>query len=113
MSIYCSHFICSHHADAGGNSMTSPKAAICSGLVVLAFVLTGCMEQGAIQTGADNPLTAEGLTPSVKDKHAGLVAITPGCEIMKYKVIAVERSPVTDSAVKAREDRQLAEKMSG
>ena len=44
--------------------MTSPKAAIRFGLVVLAFVLTGCMEQGAIQTGADNPLTVEGLTPS-------------------------------------------------
>ncbi len=74
--------------------MTSPKAAIRFGLVVLALVLTGCMEQGAIQTGADNPLTVEGLTPSVKDKHAGLVAITPGFEITKYKVIAVEKFPV-------------------
>ncbi len=65
--------------------MTSPKAAMRFGLVVLAFVLTGCMEQGAIQTGADNPLMVEGLTPSVKDKHAGLVAITPGFEIMRSR----------------------------
>ena len=93
--------------------MTSPETAIRFGLVVLAFVLTGCMEQGAIQTGADNPLTVEGLTPSVKDKHAGLVAITPGFEIMKYKVIAVEKFPVTDTAVKDGEDRQFADKMSG
>jgi len=93
--------------------MTSPKAAIRFGLVVLAFVLTGCMEHGAIKTGADNPLTVEGLTPSVKDKHAGLVAITPGFEITKYKVIAVEKFPVTDTAVKDSEDRQFADKMSG
>ena len=93
--------------------MTSPKAAIRFALVVLALVLTGCMEQGAIQTGADNPLTVEGLTPSVKDKHAGLVAITPGFEITKYKVIAVEKFPVTDTAVKDGEDRQFADKITG
>src|SRR3989442_6668691 len=114
MSIHCSHCVhCSHCADAGGHSMTSPKAAIRFGLVVLAFVLTGCMEQGAIQTGADNPLTVEGLTPSVKDKHAGLVAITPGFEITKYKVIAVEKFQVTDTAVKDGEERQFADQMTG
>ena len=93
--------------------MTSSKAAIRFGLVVLAFVLTGCMEHGAIQTGADNPLTVEGLTPSVKDKDAGLVAITPGFEITKYKVMAVEKFPVVDAAVKDGEDRSFADKMTG
>ena len=49
----------------------------------------------------------------MKDKHAGLVAITPGFEIAKYKVIAVEKFPVTDTAVKDGEDRQFADQMTG
>jgi len=92
--------------------MTSPKTAIRFGLVVLAFVLTGCMEQGAIQTGADNPLNGRGLTPSVKDKHAGSSRSTPGFEIMKYKVIAVEKFR-SRTRRQGREDRQFADKMSG
>ena len=91
--------------------MTSPKTAIRWGLIVLAFVLAGCMEHGAIQTGADDPLSVEGLTPSVKDKDAGLVALTPGFEITKYKVIAIEKFPVTDTAVKDDSDRRFADKM--
>ena len=91
--------------------MTSQKAAIRWALIVLALVLAGCMEHGAIQTSADDPQTVDGLTPTVKDKDAGRVALTPGFEITKYKVIAVEKFPVTDAAVKDDDDRRFADKM--
>jgi hypothetical protein len=81
------------------------------GLLILAFVLAGC-GAGAIQTTPDEVLTVGGLTPNVKDKDAGLVAIAPGFDLKKYKLIAVEKFPVTDPAVKDEDDRRFGAKMS-
>jgi len=81
------------------------------GLLILAFVLAGC-GAGAIQTTPDDVLTVGGLKPNVKDKDAGLVAIAPGFDLKKYKLIAVEKFPVTDPAVKDEDDRRFVAKMS-
>lgn len=81
------------------------------GLLILAFVFAGC-GAGAIQTTADDVLTVGGLKPNVKDKDAGLVAIAPGFDLKKYKLIAVEKFPVTDPAIKDEDDRRFVAKMS-
>jgi hypothetical protein len=81
------------------------------GLLILAFVLAGC-GAGAIQTTPDEVLTVGGLKPNVKDKDAGLVAIAPGFDLKKYKLLAVEKFPVTDPAVKDEDDRRFGAKMS-
>jgi len=81
------------------------------GLLILAFVLAGC-GAGAIQTTPDEVLTVGGLKPNMKDKDAGLVAIAPGFDLKKYKLIAVEKFPVTDPAVKDEDDRRFGAKMS-
>jgi len=81
------------------------------GLLILAFVLAGC-GTGAIQTTPDEVLTVGGLKPNMKDKDAGLVAIAPGFDLKKYKLIAVEKFPVTDPAVKDEDDRRFGAKMS-
>jgi uncharacterized protein DUF4410 len=81
------------------------------GLLILAFVFAGC-GAGAIQTTPDEVLTVGGLKPNVKDKDAGLVAIAPGFDLKKYKLIAVEKFPVTDPAVKDEDDRRFGAKMS-
>jgi hypothetical protein len=81
------------------------------GLLILAFVLAGC-GAGAIQTTPDEVLTVGGLKPNVKDKDAGLVAIAPGFDLKKYKLIAVEKFPVTDPTVKDEDDRRFGAKMS-
>ena len=81
------------------------------GLLILAFVLAGC-GAGAIQTTPDEVLTVGGLKPNMKDKDAGLVAITPGFDLKMYKLIAVEKFPVTDPAVKDEDDRRFGAKMS-
>ena len=44
-------------------------------LLVVAMALAGC---GATRSSPDNPLSAGGLTPSLEDKEAGLVAVAPG-----------------------------------
>ena len=81
------------------------------GLLILAFVLAGC-GAGAIQTTPDEVLTVGGLKPNMKDKDAGLVAIAPGFDLKKYKLLAVEKFPVTDPAVKDEDDRRFGAKMS-
>jgi hypothetical protein len=81
------------------------------GLLILTFLLAGC-GAGAIQTTPDEVLTVGGLTPNVKDKDAGLVAIAPGFDLKKYKRVAVEKFPVTDPAVKDEDDRRFGAKMS-
>lgn len=78
-----------------------------SGLVCLAFV--GC---GSTRSSPDNPVSAGGLTPSIPDKEAGLVAVAPGFDIGKYKIIAVEKIPVTDPDTKDEGDLRFAAKMS-
>lgn len=73
-------------------------------------VLAGCF--GAYQVSPDNIQTVGGLTPNVEDKDAGLVALAPGLNITTYKVVAVDRFPVTDPAIKDEGDRRKAAEMS-
>ena len=79
------------------------------GPLVLLVVLGGCF--GAYQTSPDNVQTMGGLTPNVEDKDAGLVALAPGLDIKTYKVVAVEKFPVTDPAIKDDGDRRKAAEM--
>ena len=88
---------------------TLANAVSRSALVVLLLALTGCV--GATQTSPDNPTSAGGLTPNVNDKDAGLVALAPGFDITKYKIIVVEKLPVTDPDIKDEGDRRFAAKM--
>lgn len=78
-------------------------------LVFLAAIVAGCV--GAQQTSPDNVLSAGGLTPNVKDKDTGLVALAPGFDIKKYKTIAVTLLPVTDR-MEDDGDRRFAAEMS-
>jgi hypothetical protein len=73
-------------------------------------LLSGCF--GAYQVSPDNVQTVGGLTPNVEDKDAGLVALAPGLNIKTYKVVAVDKFPVTDPAIKDEGDRRKAAEMS-
>jgi hypothetical protein len=79
------------------------------GLLMLTLVLAGCF--GAMQSTPDDPTGAGGLIPNVEDKDAGLVAIAPGFDLKRYKVVIVEKFPVTDPGVKDEGDRRFAAKM--
>src|SRR5438270_763818 len=48
-------------------------------LLVVAMALAGC---GATRSSPDNPLSAGGLTPSLEDKEAGLVAVAPSGKVV-------------------------------
>jgi len=79
------------------------------GQVVLVLLLGGCF--GAYQVSPDDVQARGGLTPNLEDKDAGLVALAPGLDIRAYKVIAVEKFPVTDPAIKDDDDRRKAAEM--
>ena len=66
------------------------------GLLLAALVLTsaGCI--GAMQTTAHEPTGSATLKPTVTDKDAGLVGLTPGFDLKRYRIIAIERFPVND-----------------
>lgn len=85
---------------------TSRLVAVFGSLVLLA----GCF--GAYQVSPDSVQTVGGLTPNIEDKDAGLVALAPGLDIKTYRVIAVDKFPVTDPAVKDEGDRRKAAEMS-
>jgi hypothetical protein len=87
--------------------VTASRLVAALGTLVL---LGGCF--GAYQVSPDDVQTVGGLTPSVEDKDAGLVALAPGLDIKTYQVIAVDRFPVTDPAVKDEGDRRTAAEMS-
>lgn len=72
------------------------------------LVLTGC---GAVMSSPDDPLTVGGLTPHVKDKDIGLVAVAPGVDLKKYRVIVVEKFSVSATQIADEGDRRFAEKM--
>jgi hypothetical protein len=74
------------------------------------LLLGGCF--GAYQVTPDDVQTVGGLTPKIEDKDAGLVALAPGFDIKSYKVIAVDKFPVTDPAIKDADDRRKAAEMS-
>jgi hypothetical protein len=86
------------------------RASRVVGPLLLLLLLGGCY--GAYQTTPDDVQTMGGLKPSVEDKDAGLVALAPGLDIKAYKVIAVDKFPVTDPAIKDGEDRRKAAEMS-
>ena len=77
------------------------------GVMALCLALAGC---GAVRSSADNPLTVGGLTPKVEDKDAGLVAVAPGLDLKKYKVVVVEKFSVSSGQIEDDGDRRLAEK---
>lgn len=79
-------------------------------LALLALGLAGCV--GAFQTTPDDVRTVGGLTPNVEDKDAGLVAMSNGFDLKAYRVIAVDKFPVTDPAIKDDGDRRTAAQMS-
>ena len=87
-------------------SASSRLSALLSCLVLLG----GCF--GAYQVSPDNVPAVAGLPAAVEDKDAGLVAVRPGFDIKTYKVIAIDKFPVTDSAIKDDEDRRAAAEMS-
>jgi hypothetical protein len=86
------------------------KASRVIGPLVLLAILSGCY--GAYQTTPDDVQTMGGLKPNIEDKDAGLVALAPGLDIKTYKVIAVDKFPVTDPAIKDDDDRRKAAEMS-
>src|SRR2546426_1401851 len=98
--------------DGGGKPVMTRTQSLLTGvwLGVLLLGLAGC---GAMQSPPDNPTGAGGLMPNVEDKDAGLVAVAPGFNISRYKVIVVEPFPVTDPTSKDEGDRQFAAKMAG
>ena len=77
------------------------------GTGILVLALTGC---GASRSSPDSPLGAGGLTPSVEDKEAGLVAVAPGFDVKSYSTITVALFPVTDK-LDDEGDRRFAAKM--
>jgi hypothetical protein len=89
--------------------MTRSTSPLIVSLLFLAAIAAGCV--GAQQTSPDNVLSAGGLTPNVKDKDAGLVAVAPGFDIKRYKTIAVTQLAVTDK-MDDDGDRRFAAEMS-
>jgi len=87
-------------------SASSKSAALLSSLVLLG----GCF--GAYQVSPDSVQRVAGLPAAVEDKDAGLVAVRPGFDVKTYQVIAIDKFPVTDSAIKDDEDRRAAAEMS-
>lgn len=88
---------------------TPPKLLIHAAVLVLLLAVAGCST--AVKSSPDNPMSAGGLTPNVKDKNVGLVAVAPGFDVSKYKVIVVDMFPVTDPDIKDDGDRRFAAKM--
>ena len=78
------------------------------GVMALCLALSDC---GAVRSSADNPLTVGGLTPKIEDKDAGLVAVAPGLDLKKYKVVVVEKFPVSSAQIEDEGDRRFAEKV--
>ena len=78
------------------------------GVMALCLALAGC---GAVRSSADNPLTVGGLTPKVEDKDAGLVAVAPGLDLKKYRVVVVEKFSVSSGQIEDEGDRRFAEKL--
>jgi len=86
-----------------------PTVVRLAAVLVLPLAVVGCST--AIRSTPDNPTSAGGLTPNVKDKDAGLVGMAPGFDVSKYKIVVVEKFPVTDPDVKDEGDRRFAAKM--
>ena len=83
----------------------------CAWSFAMILVLGGCAG-GSMKSSPDNPTSADGLTPSIEDKEAGLVAIAPGFAIHRYRIIVVERFPVASRELQDEGDRRFAAKAS-
>ena len=59
-----------------------PTVVRLAAVLVLPLAVVGCST--AIRSTPDNPTSAGGLTPNVKDKDAGLVGMAPGFDVSKY-----------------------------
>ena len=79
-------------------------------LVGLLLAVAGC---GAMQSTPDNPTGAGGLIPNVADKDAGLVAMAPGFDVHRYKIVVVDPFPVSDPGSQDEGDRRFGAKMAG
>jgi Domain of unknown function (DUF4410) len=80
-------------------------------LFAMMLVLGGCAS-GSMRSTPDNPTSADGLTPSIEDKEAGLVAIAPGFDIRRYKIMVVERFPVASREIEDEGDRRFGARVS-
>ena len=79
-------------------------------LLAMLVLLGGCY--GAYQVSPDTVQPVGGLPAPVEDKDAGMVAVRPGLDVKQYKVVAVDKFPVTDTAIKDDDDRRAASEMS-
>ena len=79
------------------------------GLAALGAV--GC--SNAVKTTPHDPVGTTELKPSLQDKDAGLVAMAPGFDLKTFRVIGVDRFPVSPTEIKDEEDRSLAASMPG
>jgi hypothetical protein len=61
---------------------------------------------------AERPTGAGGLVPTLEDKDIGRVAVQSGFDLKRYRSVAVEPFPVSDSEIKDEGDRAFAEKIS-
>ena len=77
-------------------------------IAALAVALAGCW--GAMQTSPDAPTAAGGLSPTVKDKDAGLVGLASDFNVKAYETIGVTLFPVTDT-LEDEGDRRFAAEM--
>jgi hypothetical protein len=84
------------------------RASVSALVVVLGALVASAGCFGAYQVSPDNVQSFGGLTPNVEDKDAGLVGVVPGLNIKTYPVVAVDKFPVTDPAVKDEGDRRKA-----
>src|SRR6266542_1744044 len=100
--------IADHEGGTADMTRSVARFAILLGTLVLA--LGGCF--GAYQVSPDSVQAVGSLTPNVEDRDAGLVAIAPGFDIKAYKIIAVDKFPVTDPSIKDEGDRRKAAEMS-
>jgi uncharacterized protein DUF4410 len=94
----------------GMNMARSARLAVRIALLAAPLMGAGCY--GAYQVSPDNVQPVAGLPAAVEDKDAGLVAVKPGLDIKAYKVIAIDKFPVTDAAIKDDDDRRAAAEMS-
>ena len=85
-------------------------ARICVWLIAIATAASGCA--GVMRTAPDDPTSAGGLTPSIQDPEAGLVAVAPGFDIRRYRTVVVERFPVAARDTRDEGDRRFAANMS-
>ncbi len=82
------------------------RLAVVAALLIAVSMSTGAC--GAVQTKAHEPVGTGGLQPTLDDKDAGLVGISPGFDLKAYRVIGVDRFSLPDQDLKDEDDRKVA-----